>query len=61
MGDERAGGGSAGDILQDGCLDLGIAGLVEDAAHGAHNDGSLLEGLLDTLVDDEVNIALAVA
>ena len=61
MGDERTGGGSAGDILEDGSLDLGISGLVEDAAHGAYDDGALLKGLLDALVDDEVNIALSVA
>ena len=61
MGDERTGTGTTGNRLQRGGLHLGVAGLVEHAAHGAYHRGTLQEGLLHTLVHHEVDIALAVA
>ena len=59
VGDEGAGGGTAGYDLQRGSLHFGVAGLVEEAAHDAQHGGSLLEGLLHALVHHEVHVSLA--
>ena len=61
MGDERTGRGTAGDILQDRRIHLRVAGLVEDAAHGADDGGTLQERVLHAVVDHQVNVALAIA
>ena len=61
VGDERTGRGTTGNHLQGRCLHLGIASLVEHAAQGADDGGTLQEGVLHTLVDHQVDIALAVA
>ena len=61
MGDERTGACSAGDALKGRGLNLGVACLVEHAAKGAEHGGALKENVLDAVVDNEVNIALAVA
>ena len=44
--------------LQDGSLYLGITSLIQTLAQGADNLCTLQEGFLNTLVYDEVNIAL---
>ena len=41
--------------------DFSIARIVEYAAHGAYDCGTLEEGLLDAAVDHEVYVALAIA
>ncbi len=61
VGDERTGRGTAGNHLQGRSLHLGIAGLIEHAAHGAQHGGTLQEGIFHTLVHHQVDIALAVA
>ena len=61
MSDEGTCRGSTRYALQRGCLHLGVAGLVEDAAHSAQHGGPLDEGVLHAVVDDEVYVALAVA
>ena len=61
VGDERAGAGSTGNLLENGRLDLRKSGLVEDTAHRAQYRGALLKGLLDAVVDHEVDVALTVA
>ncbi len=59
--DERACRCTAGDVLQDGGVHLGVAGIVEDAAHGAYDGGSLEERVLHSGVHHQVDVALAVA
>ena len=61
VGRERARGGPAIKRLEDGRLHLQKALLDEEAAHRLDDDGPLAEGLADLGVDDEVDIALAVA
>ena len=61
MGDEGAGRRATSDRLENGGLDLGIACAIEDGAESAEHCGTLQEYILHSLVDDEVDIALAVA
>ena len=61
MGDEGAGGGSTGDALEDRCLNLEAAGLIEVLAHGGDDLRTLDEGVLHLRIDNEVDIALTVA
>ena len=61
VGDERTGRGTAGDVLQDRGIHLRIAGIVENAAQGADDGGTLQERLFHAGIHDEVDIALAVA
>ena len=61
MRDERTGRGTAGYHLQRRRLHLGVASLVEHAAHGAQHRGALQERVLHALVHHEVHVALAVA
>ena len=61
VGDEGARRSAAGDALQRWGLHLGVAGRIEDSAHGAQHGGTLDERVLHAVVDDEVDIALAVA
>ena len=56
--DERLCTCSAWDILQYRSLYLGIAAVVEELTHSTKNDGTLEEGILHTIVDDEVDVAL---
>ena len=57
MGDEGAGRGASGDGLEGRGLYLGIAVAVEEGAHGAEHGGTLEEGVLHAVVDDEIDIA----
>ena len=57
MGDEGAGRGTTSDRLEGRGLDLGIAVAVEEGAHGAEHGSTLEEGVLDAVVDDEIDIA----
>ena len=59
MGDEWACRRSAGYVLQDRCLHLGVSVLVEELAHGAQHGGTLHERVFHAVVDDEVHVALA--
>ena len=59
--DEGTRRGSARNGLQDRRLDLDIALRVEELAHRRDDLRALDEGLLDLRVDDQVEIALAVA
>ena len=61
VGDEGASAGTAGNSLQGGSLDLGITSIVEHLTHGANHSGALQEGILHALVNNEVDIALAIA
>ena len=61
VGDEGAGTGTAGNTLQNGSFDFGIACLVQHLAHGFHHERALLEGFLDIGIDDKVHVALAIA
>ena len=61
MGDERTRTGTSGDGLQGRGFHLSVSGFVENTAHGADDGGPLDEGILYAFVDDEVDIALAVA
>ena len=61
MGDEWAGTGTSCDILQDRRVDLGITGIVKNATQRADDGGTLEECIFDTLVNHQVNIALAIA
>ena len=47
--------------LEHRCLHFGVACFVEDAAHGASDNGTLLECFLHALVDHQVHVALAIA
>ena len=47
---------ASGDGLEGRSLDLGIAVAVEEGAHGAEHGGTLEEGVLDAVVDDEIDI-----
>ena len=58
---ERPRHGAAVQRLQDRRLDLDEAALVEEAADGADHVRALDEALLDLVVDDEVEVAAAVA
>ena len=59
--DERARQGAAVERLQDGRLDLDEAAIVEEVADGADDVRALDEDLRDLVVDDEVEVAAAVA
>jgi len=61
VGGEGPRGGAAVDRLEDGRLHLDEAALVEDAAHGGDQARAGAEGLAALAVDDQVEIALAVA
>ena len=61
VGYERACARSACYVLQYRCVHLSVSGIVEDAAHGAYYLRALQESLLHAVVDDEVDITLAVA
>ncbi len=61
VGDEGACGGTAGDALQHGGIHLEVALLVEVGTHLVDNHGALDEGVAHLGVDDEVDVALAVA
>ena len=61
MGDERTGRCTAGNHLQRWRLHLGVAGLIEHAAHGSDDGGALQERFLHALVHNQVNVTLAVA
>ena len=61
VGDEGASTGAAGYWLEDGGLYLRVAGLVERGAQRADNERALQEDVLHARIDDEVDIALAVA
>ena len=59
--DEGACTGSAGDALQNGCLHLGVACLVQHSTHRLNDGSPLQEGLFHPVVHHQVHIALAVA
>ena len=61
MRDERTRTRTAGYLLQDRCLDLGITRLVKDLTHGAQDGRTFEEGVLHALVHHEVYIALTIA
>ena len=61
MGHEGTRGSAALHRIQDGRFAFDIAQVVEVPADGAVNEGSLLKGLPDFRIDDEVHVALAVA
>ena len=61
VGDEGPRHGAAVERLQDGRLDLDEAALVEEAADGGDDAGALDEDLARIVVDDGVEVALAVA
>ena len=61
MGDKRPGSGTSGDRLKDRGLHLEAAVLIEILAHGGDYLGPLLESLLNLRIDDQVDIAHAVA
>ena len=61
VGDERPGRRAAGDDVQDRRLDLDEIQAVQLAAQGADDQAALLEGILDLRIDDQVEIALAIA
>ena len=59
MRDERTCAGTTGDALQNRSLHLSVSCLIEEVAHGLEHLGTLEECILHTVVDDEVDIALA--
>ena len=59
--DERPGRRSAGNWLQDRRLHLEVAPLVEELAHRVDDLTPLEERILDLRIDDQVDVALAVA
>ena len=59
--DERPGRRSAGNRLQDRRLHLEVAPLVEELAHRVDDLTPLEERILDLRIDDQVDVALAVA
>ncbi len=61
VGDERTGGGSTGNRLEDRGLDLKAAGGVEVFPHRGDDLRPLDENVPDLGVHDEVNVPLAVA
>ena len=61
MGDEGTSRGTTCDVLQDRCVDLGLAGIIKNVTQRADDGGTLQEGILDTLVDHQVDITLVVA
>ena len=61
VGDEGACSGAAGDALQHGGVHLEVALLVEVGTHLVHYLGTLHEDVAHLRVDDEVDVALAVA
>ena len=61
MRDERTRGRAAGDRLQHRRLDFHEAERVEEVADEAHREAALLEGAAHFRVDDQVQVALAVA
>ena len=61
MGYERTSRSTSGYRLQGWSLHLGVARLVEHAAHGAYHGGALEECVLHSLVHHQVHIAAAVA
>ena len=61
MSDERTGRCSAGNVLQDRGVHLSITCIVDDAAHGADDGGTLEERLLDAGIHHQVDVALTVA
>ena len=60
VGDEWAGRSTTGNALQGRCLYLCITCVVEYAAECAEYGSTLQEGLLYAIINDEVNVALAV-
>ena len=61
MGDKRACARTTGNALQCRRLNLGISGFVEHSANGAYDGGTLEECVLHSVVDNKVNISLAIA
>ena len=59
--DEWSSCGTTRDGLQNRCLNLHVACIVENAAHGTDHAITLAENFLYLWVYDEVHIALAVA
>ena len=61
MSNEGTSRSTAGDRLQDGCLNLDITVLVEKLAHGGHNLRALNEYLTHVGINHQINITLTVA
>ena len=61
VGDKRTGRGPSRNGLQNGCFHLEIAFLVEKCAYGLSDFGAFNEGVFDLRIDDQIDIALAVA
>jgi hypothetical protein len=61
VGDERPGRRAAGDVVHHRRLDFEKTARVEEVPDGAHDLGAAHEGLAHFRVDDQVDIALAVA
>ena len=61
VSDEWAGRSTTCDALQGRSLHLCITSVVKHTAQGAQYCGTLQEGVLHAVVDDEVDIALAIA
>lgn len=59
--DKRTGACAAGDGLKDWRFNFSVSSIVQHLAQRFDHLGTLQKRLLDTLVDDEVNVALAVA
>ena len=59
--DERSGAGTSGDGLEDGRFHFRVAGSVKELAHGFDHLAPLEENLLHAGIDQEVDVALAVA
>ena len=59
--DEGTSRSASGNGRKGGRLDLGVAVAVEEGAHGLEDGGTLQEGVLHALVDNEIDVTLAVA
>ena len=60
VGDERTCRSTTGNVLQDGGVDLSVAGIVENTTQGTDDGGTLQESIFDALVDHQVDITLAI-
>ena len=60
MGNERTRTCTARYRLQDWGLNLSVAGFVQDGPEGADDLGTLKESLLDSVIDHQINISLAI-
>ena len=61
MGDKRTGACAAGDGLKDWRFNFSVSSIVQHLAQRFDHLGTLQKRFLNALVDDEVNVALAVA